>query len=516
MSDTQQPNPERQRLETLLDSAPLREYLSRAARIDADPSEPLVAEFCGLRESGELGVDAMFEDFWRAARLNGRPVSAGVERLLNEAVRAQAAADLTAAWTDIPAADRDRASVVRDGLLDPSVSAVFLGLLHGPVVEGLARAADERSGQLRLDNDNLCACAEAVRTHTDRVEGKALNIAIPTEPTTLAEAEYVLARALRTDENEAWAALARGGASCEAWIMREVEGDYTLDGRMLRLIEALLQLNPARALRIAGGLFRIDEAGGVDQDTNPEQAARYADLLTMILARNEPEVLPLLIFIMEPQGNLRPDRETAANLRRLIRESSWFRKVRRMLRRLQAGEPVLVPAGVDFEGFARSELSRLGYTDTSPDPQVLTGIRERWLHAMHEDLLYHSPSDIPEVSFADALGEISDTDRNAGDIVSEKTTTDPDWILKPADNDPDGTPRIVRAYQAQQAVYSSAGLDRVQHRQLDMTVRDLVMRSARSHTSGETARAILLMEAARGLSPEHAAVTALSPLILQN
>lgn len=534
MSDTQQRNPERERLEILLDSAPLSAYLSRAAMLEADPSEPLVAEYHALHAAGELDAEATFEDFWRAARVNGRPVSAGAERLLGDTLRARAAADLTEAWPQVPAAERERVAIVRDALLDPSVTAVFLGLLHAPLVACLKAASEARAQQMQRDDGNLLALSSALRARmaggeasrgTDAetpdahaplagtIEARALSQPVPSAPTTLAEAEYLTVRAALTNEDEAWSALKHGGAAAEAWIMRSVESAYVLDERMIRCVDVLLSLNPARALRIAGGLFRSDEAGSDTGDASGPSAELYSRLLEMILARDEAEVLPLLIFIMEPQGKLRPGREVAASLRSLIRESAWFRKVRRMLRRLQAGEPVLVPAGVDFEGFARSELSRLGYTEGAPDPQVLTAIRTRWLGAMHEDLLYHSPADIPEVSFADALGEVSEAERNPGDIVTDRTTDDPDWILKPADGDPEGSPRIVRAYDAQSAVYEKAGLGRVQQRQLDMTVRDLVMRAARSWNEDERERAKLLMAAARGLSGDHAAVAVLSEIV---
>ncbi|MFP4509777.1 MAG: hypothetical protein ACLFNQ_06570 [Spirochaetaceae bacterium] len=534
MSDTQRRDPHRERLEILLDSGPLGAYLARAGVIEADPSEPLVAEYHALHAAGELDAEATFEDFWRAARLNGRPVSAGVERLVGDSVRARAAADLTEAWPQVPAAERERVALVRDALLDPSVTSVFLGLFHAPLVASLKAASEVRAQQMDRDDGNYVALSAALRTRmagrdgfggsdpeaadasaplAGTLEARALSEPIPSAPTALAEAEYLSVRAVLTNEGEAWAALKHGGAAAEAWIMRSIESAYVLDERMIRCVDVLLSLNPARALRIAGGLFRTDEAAGGADSTSTPRAELYRALLDMVLARSEAEVLPLLIFIMEPQGKLRADRETAASLRALIRESGWFRKVRRMLRRLQAGEPVLVPAGVDFEGFVRSELSRLGYTEGTPDPEVLTAIRTRWLHAMHEDLLYHSPADIPEVSFAEALGEAGESERNPGDIVTDRTTDDPDWILKPADGDPEGKPRIVRAYDAQSAVYEAAGLGRVQQRQLDMTVRDLVMRAARSWNENERERAVLLMSAARGLSADHPAVAALSELV---
>jgi hypothetical protein len=46
-----------------------------------------------------------------------------------------------------------------------------------------------------------------------------------------------------------------------------------------------------------------------------------------------------------------------------------------------------------------------------------------------------------------------------------------------------------------------------------MTVRDLVMRAARSWNESERERAQLLMAAARGLSADHAAVAVLSELV---
>ncbi|TVQ27722.1 MAG: hypothetical protein EA383_02025 [Spirochaetaceae bacterium] len=525
-SQTQAQNQERQRLELMLDSARYSRYLTRAAEISADPAEPLVAEFHALLQAGEFGQDAAFEDFWRAARVHGRPVSAGAERLISDVVRARAAADLTEAWPEVPAADRDEVTVVRDALLDPSVSAVFCGLLHAPLLAALAEAAKQREQLLGRDDDNPIAMSGALRDYMVQRQtagtesplpgtpaARALSRELPAAPVSLADAEYLTVRAILTDEDAVWESLKKSGPAAEAWIMRSVEGDYVLDDRMIRFLEVLFAVHPARALRIAGGLFRSDEAGEDSGEPDAGLQERYRKLLGMILSRQESEVLPLLIFIMEPQGKLRPDRETAAALRGMIRESAWFRRVRRLLRRLQAGEPVLVPAGVDFEGFARSELSRMGHGDGTPDPQVLTGIRTRWIHAMHEDLLYSSPNDIPEVSFAEALGEISEADRNAGDIVTEKTTDDPDWILKPAEGNDRRTPRLVLAYEAQASVYEAAGLGRVQQRQLDMTVRDLAARAARSLNDGETDRARLLIEAARGLSPEHPAVSAIKELI---
>ncbi len=472
---------ERKRLERLLDSRSLAKLLGDELVGSIDPATPLADVIVRLSEiddaidpeSTEWGLDTL----WRAARTHSVPITAAVAHVLDDSVRAEALRRLLDRWPQVPKSDRESAGMLRDALADPDTPAVFLGALHPALIRSARAAAVERLSRGAAGGDH----------------GEAGDAELPEAGSSVAECE-ALVRGLETaDTGEAYQIIARlagGGDDAVAWLVYESERDYTLSEAMLRRLRTLLRLDPARGVRLAGGLFRSDDG---PSEVGPEEIERYVDLLDLLLESGLPEIYPLLVFIFEPAGKLRLPREAAGRLRERIRAHSVYRRVRRLLRKLQNGEPVLVPSGVDFERFVRAELQRLGYQSGTPDPQVIADIRGRWIHAMHEDLLYLSPADVPEISFDEALGERSEG-VSVSSHVESQSESDPDWILKPASDG--STPRIVSAYRAQEAAYREAGLERLHRRQLQFTVRDLVVRGARLLTEEDGDRVGLYASAA--------------------
>lgn len=486
---------ERQRLERLLDSSSLASVLGDDIVGAIDPSAPIADVILRLAEvDSEIdpatdgwGMDTL----WRAARTHSVPITAAVAHVIDESVRAEALHRLIDGWRRVPKPDRNLAAALRDALIDPDTPAIFLGALHPALVEAARGAAAERSS----------------RPPPGGGRADAGGTPFPGNAATPAKCE-ALVRSLETaGTGEAYQAIARlgeGGADAVAWLVYECERDYRLSEAMLRRLRALLRLEPTRGVRLAGGLFRSgDGAAEADRD----EIERYAELLELLLDSGLPEIYPLLVFIFEPAGKLRVPREAAARLRERIRAHDVFRVVRRLLRKLQHGEPVLVPSGVDFERFVGAELQRLGYRSGSPDPQVIADIRTRWIHAMHEDLLYLSPADVPEVSFGEALGERSEGESVSSHVESQ-SQEDPDWILKQSSEG--ARPRIVAAYSAQEAAYRDAGLERLHRRQLQFTVRDLVVRGGRLLTEGDGERAALYARAAAELDPDDPFAAALA------
>ncbi len=472
---------ERQRLERLLDSRSLAKVLGDELIGSIDPATPIVDVIVRLSAVDD-DIDPASEDWgldtlWRAARTHSIPITAAVAHVLDESVRAEALRRLLDRWSQVPQSDLEPAGTLRDALADPDTPAIFLGALYPALVRAARGAAVERSSE-RVAGD---------------VRDEKAGAKLPGTAATPADCEALVRGLESVDTGEAYQAIARladGGADAVAWLVYESERDFTLSEAMVHRLRALLRLDPARGVRLAGGLFRSDD--GVSE-LDSEEIERYIDLLDLLLDSGLPEVHPLLVFIFEPAGKLRLPREAAGRLRERIRAHDAFRVVRRLLRKLQHGEPVLVPSGVDFERFVGAELQRLGYRSGSPDPHVIADIRTRWIHAMHEDLLYLSPADVPEISFDEALGERSEGESVSSHVESQ-SQEDPDWILKPTSGG--GTPRIVSAYRAQEAAYREAGLERLHRRQLQFTVRDLVVRGARLLTEGDGERVELYARAA--------------------
>ncbi len=481
---------ERQRLERLLDSRSLAKVLGDELIGSIDPATPIADVIVRLAAVDDE-IDPASEDWgldtlWRAARAHSIPITAAVAHVLDDSVRGEALRRLLDRWSQVPKSDRELAGTLRDALADPDTPAIFLGALHPALVRAARGAAVERSSQSVAGPQRV-----AGDVREEDAEAK-----LPRTAATPAECEALVRGLESVDTGEAYQAIARladGGADAVAWLVYESERDFTLSEAMLHRLRALLRLDPARGVRLAGGLFRSDD--GVSE-LDSEEIERYIELLDLLLDSGLPEVYPLLVFVFEPAGKLRLPREAAGRLRERIRAHDAFRVVRRLLRKLQHGEPVLVPSGVDFERFVGAELQRLGYRSGSPDPQVIADIRTRWIHAMHEDLLYLSPADVPEISFDEALGERSEGESVSSHVESQ-SQEDPDWILKAAAEG--GRPRIVSAYNAQEAAYREAGLERLHRRQLQFTVRDLVVRGARLLSEGDGERAELYARAAAEL-----------------
>lgn len=478
-------NSEREHLETLIESHDLAAYIGEKVLSRVDPCSPISALVAELAErSDDLSLDDSgldMERVWRAARENGLPLSVAVSHAVCDPVRAAAFSGILDRWAEIPAADRARVGTVRDAMVDPDTQAIFLGILHAQLVDAARRAAAERTASLGQElpqsAGNACDCEQLVRGLEEADTGEAFGI---------------IAR------------LADGGDDAVAWLTYTAERDYRLSTPMLHRIRALMRLDIGRAVRLASGLFRSDEhRGEPDEDVLPV----YDDVLDLLLESKAPEVMPLLVFLFEPGGKLIVSREHAGRLRERVRSAPQFRTVRRLLRRLQRGEPVLVPAGVDFERFVGAELRRLGYESGTTDPQVLVDIRRRWQEAMHEGLHYHRPADIPELSFDEILGA-PEPGTSVGSYVEKQSEDDPEWIVKPVDEG--GEPRIVAAYSEQERVYREAGLERLHEHQVKFTARDLIVRGAWALADGETDRASLYACASRALAPEDPFAAALA------
>ncbi|MFW5994470.1 MAG: hypothetical protein ACOCRN_00015 [Spirochaetia bacterium] len=482
---------ERERLETLLDSGRLSAVLGDDTLPRLDACSPLAALVAALSDSSEevdIHTDSLsMETLWRAARGRGLPVSTAVTHAIHDEVRARAFGRLLERWEQVPAADRrGTAAALVAALPDPDTPALFLGALQKPLMKVARDAAIERErGILGAPSGTESAAASD-------------SVALPDSADSPRACETLVEALETADTGQAYqiiSRLAAGGADAIAWLTYASERDYALSRAMIHRLRALMRLDISRAVRLAGGLFRADEhRGDVSEDIKP----LYAELLDLLLESGAPEIYPLLVFIFEPGGQMALPREEASQLRERIRGSSAFRSVRRFLRRLQRGEPVLVPSGTEFEDFVNAELRRLGYTSGSPDPQVIVDVRTRWQQAMHEDLLYLRPVDIPEVSLEDILGE-PQAGESIGKHVEQQSSEDPEWILKPAEGEE--LPRIVEVYRRQESVYREAGLTRLHERQRQFTVRDLVVRGARAFTEHGGEGASRYASAAAGLDP---------------
>ncbi len=495
---------EREQLETLIESHDLTRYIGEDVMPRIDSCSPIAALLAELSERNEdISLDDStldMERIWRAAREQGLPLSVAVSHAVSSAVRATAFGNILDRWSAIPAADKARAGTVRDALVDPDTQAIFLGILHDPLTNAARRAAGERAGAGDSAGISASSAGEppADQSPTDS-HAQESDLGLPQSADSACDCERLVRGLEQADTGTAFqiiARLAEGGDSATAWLTYMSERDYRLTPTMLYRLRALMRLDLGRAIRLASGLFRSDEHRG---DPDESDMPLYTELLDLLLESEAPEVMPLLVFLFEPGGKLVVPREHAGALRERVRSSSQFRTVRRLLRRLQRGEPVLVPAGVDFERFVGAELRRLGYESGTPDPQVLVDIRKRWQEAMHEGLQYRRPVDIPELSFDEILGT-PEPGTSVGSYVEKQSEDDPDWIVKPAEEG--GEPRIVAAYSEQERVYREAGLERLHDHQLKFTARDLIVRGAWALADGEEARAKLYAEASRLLLPE--------------
>lgn len=474
---------ERERLEMLLDSARLSNVIGNDVVPPLDAHSPLASLVAVLSDSSEdIDINAAalsMEVLWRAARSHGLPISTAVTHAVGDEVRARAFGRLLERWGKVAAADRrGTAAALLAALPDPDTPALFLGALQPQLMRVAQDAAVERErgilgGRQEADSGSLPDAADSPASCERLVE------ALETADT--GRGYQIISR------------LATGGADAVAWLTYACERDYRISRGMIHRLRALMRLDMARAVRLAGGLFRADEHRG---EVSEDELPLYSELLDLLLDSEAPEIYPLLVFIFEPGGQMILPRDHAGRLRERIRASSTFRGIRRILRRLQHGEPVLVPSGVEFEGFVNAELKRLGYTSGSPDPQVIVDIRTRWQQAMHEDLLYLRPVDIPEVSLEDILGRPR-AGESVGKFVEEQSSEDPQWILKPAGEGE--LPRIVEVYRRQQAVYEGAGLTRLHSHQRRFTVRDLVVRGARAFLEDGAEVASRYASAAAGL-----------------
>ncbi|MFP4644757.1 MAG: hypothetical protein ACLFM0_10410 [Spirochaetales bacterium] len=527
---------ERDHLETLIESHDLADYIGDDVLPALDPCSPVAALFAELAErSDDVSLDDSsldMERIWRAARENGLPLSAAVSHAISDTVRARAFGRILDRWQAIPAGEKARAGTVRDALVDPDTQAIFLGILHRGLVADARRAAGERAAGIapeRATGERAEGIApeqaageraEGIRASDAENAGvagqtgvglqnessggpheageRSLGEAVPQSADTLCDCERLVLGLENAETGVAFQIIARladGGDDAVAWLTYVSERDYRVNTAMVHRIRALMRLDTGRAVRLASGLFRSDEhRGEPDESVLP----LYNDLLDLLLDSGAPEVMPLLVFLFEPGGKLVVSRERAGTLRERVRQTPQFRTVRRLLRRLQRGEPVLVPAGVDFERFVGAELRRLGYESGTPDPQVLVDIRKRWQEAMHEGLQYRRPVDIPDLSFDDILGT-PEPGTSVGSFVEKQSENDPDWIVKPAEDG--GEPRIVAAYAEQERVYGEAGLQRLHDHQVRFTARDLVVRGAWSLADGEVDRASLYARSSRLLDP---------------
>jgi len=536
---------ERRFVDYLLDSARLPVDIP-ADLFRLDPADPLVAEALDLytHQPGDGGLESMsFDELAKRLREQSVPLAPAIERLLTEERRAEVYRRLLEARPDLAAADKPTADATLYALAGVDHPPAVLGILHEPLMRALRRAAELRlahyeavppqekeaaggaaEGGGRADGgrtvgahtgdpvegvdyraawSRLVAQAERIRREGAREEDAGL--VGQDAPDALVTGELAV-RLFLADVCNELEELAAGREQVAPWIAHTLERRRELDRKRERLVRTLAEQDSVQAVRICVADFHR-AADAPEQAKEPE--GYYKRALEFLLSQEDPERLPLLVLLTESAEKLGFPRETAHALRSSIQVWRGFPDVRRKLRRLQSGEPVVVPADVDFDEFCRAELSRRGYAEDDRDPQVLGAIRSSWHEAMHEASFYLSPRDIPALDLSEVLGESG----NYGSVVEAHTAADPDWLIRPTDESEGGPSRLAQVYEEQARRWTTPALQRLHRKQVRMAVADMVRRATELLFDGERERAGRFVAVAEELFPDLPLVRTVRKLI---